>query len=410
MNSDRLELLRKLIPEMLLQNGNLKRKIVELEEKISSLTELNRDLASRLSELSSKSDFGDGLILGNFNGKVSVKAGSTQALIEVVCNPNHQGDAVEFMNVFLLTYRNWTDGTSVLDFLCTRLKDVNADLPRQSDKVLVEARKQFVARIFSFILTWIESFFYDFVNDDVLVRKMNAALKDLQGTLEANFLSTLSKAWDRQWELRRRRVAAEQKLAEEAEASLSLQNDDGSEEAQLRLRSQKASRSAEGLSVARLRAIDLRRIMELSCAVNVFSEPAPEPIVPKNAFSKASAAEDLDHLELARQITLLQFQLFIRLEPKELSHQRFSKKDKEKLAPNVVAITDQFNDISNWVTYSVVTVPDLKKRASLLKKMILIGKMRLVILVSSVFFFFFFLVSHLTNLFHISSRGYEESK
>lgn len=103
----------------------------------------------------------------------------------------------------------------------------------------------------------------------------------------------------------------------------------------------------------------------------MFNKPAPEPVVSKRAPKEV---EEIDTLELARQISLMMFAAFSRVQAHELLGNSFSSKHKQTLAPNIVKLTDQFNDFSRWVMYNVVTQMDLKKRAALVRKFVLMAE------------------------------------
>lgn len=79
-------------------------------------------------------------------------------------------------------------------------------------------------------------------------------------------------------------------------------------------------------------------------------------------------------VEIARQMTLIESDLFKRIEPKECFGLAWSKKDKRDLAPNIVAISERFNKVNQWVQRTILTEPDLRKRQALLVKFVDIVK------------------------------------
>ena len=58
--------------------------------------------------------------------------------------------------------------------------------------------------------------------------------------------------------------------------------------------------------------------------------------------------------ELARQFTLMSVELFRKLTLMEFHHQAWTKKDKNLVAPNVIAVIESFNSVSEWVTSEIV--------------------------------------------------------
>jgi hypothetical protein len=109
-----------------------------------------------------------------------------------------------------------------------------------------------------------------------------------------------------------------------------------------------------------------------------FLELPPAPKIPKNISHKITI-HDMDELEVARQLTLCCFSYFVKIKPMEL----FSKNWTNTEPSNVSIMIDLFNVISSWVTTSIVKERELRNRAKLLNKHIIIAKV--------CFFFIFFL-------------------
>ncbi|XP_052454509.1 ras-specific guanine nucleotide-releasing factor RalGPS1 isoform X2 [Carassius gibelio] len=78
--------------------------------------------------------------------------------------------------------------------------------------------------------------------------------------------------------------------------------------------------------------------------------------------------------EFASQITLMDAPVFKAIQPEELSSCGWNKKEKHSLAPNVVAITRRFNQVSFWLVREILTAQTLKIRAEILSHFIKIAK------------------------------------
>jgi len=78
--------------------------------------------------------------------------------------------------------------------------------------------------------------------------------------------------------------------------------------------------------------------------------------------------------ELARQLTLLDFPIFRRIKPEEISCCGWTKKEKSKLSPNVVAMTKRFNHTSFWVIREILSANSLKIRVERIIHFIKIAK------------------------------------
>lgn len=97
---------------------------------------------------------------------------------------------------------------------------------------------------------------------------------------------------------------------------------------------------------------------------------SPPSILPKYFNAETFDFIDIDPQEIARQLCILEFQLFKQMSPKEFLNQKWNKPDKEINAPNVVAVIKQFNRMSFWVTSSIVKVSNIKNRTALLRRFI----------------------------------------
>ncbi|KAG1046522.1 hypothetical protein G6F43_010996 [Rhizopus delemar] len=80
---------------------------------------------------------------------------------------------------------------------------------------------------------------------------------------------------------------------------------------------------------------------------------------------------DIEPVELARQITLLENGLFCQIEPFEIIGQGFKKKKSQ--AVHVKAMIQKSTQITSWISDSVLNEVDVKKRANLLKYWIKVG-------------------------------------
>jgi son of sevenless len=97
---------------------------------------------------------------------------------------------------------------------------------------------------------------------------------------------------------------------------------------------------------------------------------APKPILPDMYHRNCFDFIDLHPVEVARQLTILEFQLFAAIEGKELLNQCWNAEDKEIQAPNVTLTISRFNQMSGWITTLMVKVKEMKPRVSLLKRFV----------------------------------------
>lgn len=77
---------------------------------------------------------------------------------------------------------------------------------------------------------------------------------------------------------------------------------------------------------------------------------------------------DFSAVEIAQQLTLMEWNIWEKIKTWELLGLAWTKKDKNERAPNVVAMTTRFNLVSNWVASVFCTTDNIKARTKTLKK------------------------------------------
>jgi len=107
----------------------------------------------------------------------------------------------------------------------------------------------------------------------------------------------------------------------------------------------------------------------------VFGVNPPEPKVPKNIFSSSLNLTHIDEVEIARQLTLIEFEIFSQIAPTELLNRAWCDPDKRHKSPHIISLLSRFTTIANWVTATIVSVIDNKRnRARMIEKYIKIAE------------------------------------
>ncbi|KYQ91711.1 Ras guanine nucleotide exchange factor Q [Tieghemostelium lacteum] len=96
----------------------------------------------------------------------------------------------------------------------------------------------------------------------------------------------------------------------------------------------------------------------------------PEPIIPK---SPTFTLLEVNPVEVARQLTLIEFNYFSKITPKDLSNQAWSKPDAKDKVPNLIALINRSNRVSYWVASEIISY-NIKQRVSTLKRFIVIAE------------------------------------
>jgi len=103
----------------------------------------------------------------------------------------------------------------------------------------------------------------------------------------------------------------------------------------------------------------------------IFSKEPPKPILlPTKKSSASLALLDFSSEEIARQLTLIEYNLYKSIKPWEFFNQSWTKKDKEILSPNILNMIKRFNRASGWVATEIVKTEKLKDRTAALSKFI----------------------------------------
>jgi len=99
----------------------------------------------------------------------------------------------------------------------------------------------------------------------------------------------------------------------------------------------------------------------------------PKPLISNKLTLETFKFEEVNELEIARQLTIMDFEKFRSIQPRECLGQAWSKKDKAERAPNIIAMIEQFNKVTTWVQLTIVSEVDLHKRAAVFKRFVKIA-------------------------------------
>ena len=94
-----------------------------------------------------------------------------------------------------------------------------------------------------------------------------------------------------------------------------------------------------------------------------------------NPFDYAFDILEWPSVEIARQLTLIESEVFKKIEPKECFDLGWTRDgDKYDLSPNIVAVAERFNNFSFWIRNCIVNERDIKRRQALMLKFVDIAK------------------------------------
>lgn len=218
-----------------------------------------------------------------------------------------------FLYAFLLTYRSFTTPEVLLNKLIERFNVVppeGADFYTFKETMLDPIR----LRVCQVIRYWIEKHFYDFENDKERISRLEKFIDVIEKSRMDSTAKQLRKILDK------------------------MQNEDNSDEKNL-----------------------------------FFTQPPPKPLTVKSKKGKTgSSVEILDwpSMEIARQMTIVEYELFRKIQPKECLNQAWNQANRAQKAPGISAMINRFNEVSLWCSAVIVKQENPKKRMKTLKKII----------------------------------------
>jgi len=259
----------------------------------------------------------------NDNGGIPlIKGGTVYKLVERLTFDKYAD--TNYLLQFLLTYRSFMEPMELLNLLIERF---NYPTPKNASGQELEDFKEKIRRpvqlrVFNVVKNWVDKHYLDFQESKELLKRFLEFVKD-----------DMSNAED----------------MDKVVASLT-------------------------------KAIRKKREEETEQATKKPYIPGPNEVIPEpNRIGVNSGfidIMDLDPLEVARQLTLIEDRLYKAIPPYECLNQRWTKKkkNKEKEAPHVLAMIDRFNEVSNWVKTFVVYKKDFQGRVELIEKFIKIAE------------------------------------
>eukprot|EP01105_Mastigella_eilhardi_P009624 TRINITY_DN2264_c0_g1_i2.p1 TRINITY_DN2264_c0_g1~~TRINITY_DN2264_c0_g1_i2.p1 ORF type:complete len:832 (+),score=192.46 TRINITY_DN2264_c0_g1_i2:341-2497(+) len=231
-------------------------------------------------------------------------------LIEKVTRPVQSTANAEFTQEFLLTYRSFSTPHDVLQLLKKRFS--------MPDNLFVPGIMEAIKiRVWYVLREWVHTHFYDFADDEELLGELTS------------FVETVICVSP---------VISVAKSGEQLSALIKAK--------------------VKGLTAS------MTKIAPLN---------APKPIVPPVGV-KLESVTDISSVEFARQITLMEFEVFTKIKPRECFNLAWSKKGCETNSPNVLHFINNFNKVGQWVIASILGSQNVKTRIKVLKTFLQIAK------------------------------------
>lgn len=240
-----------------------------------------------------------------------VKGATLPALVERLTM--HNSFDASFNNTFLMTYRSFTTTTNYLEMLFDRFRIQSPPelTPSELNHWAERKQKPIRLRVFNVLKSWLEQYFYEGEDDEHLATVKRFAVEMAEHAMELPSRQLL-------------------RLVER--------------------------RQGEGEPMVRKM---------------VLPTVAPPPVLPKSL--RKIKFLDIDPVEMARQLTLLESKLYNNIKPTECLGKAWSKTGSDTHAKGIKDTINTSNRITGWVAEAILVQDDLKKRVAWIKHFIAIA-------------------------------------
>ncbi|KAG0279168.1 hypothetical protein BGZ95_002082 [Linnemannia exigua] len=257
----------------------------------------------------------DDLVL---NGDGQVKGGTLPALIERLTL--HDGFDATFVATFLLTYRSFTNTKELFTLLFQRFT-IQSPMGLDAEELEIWMEKKLTPirlRVFNIMKSWLENFYLEDEEDDREALTMIKNFSESPAMMETMRFAALQLA----------------KTVEKRQASDS----------------------------------SFRKLV-----LNLTTQ-APQPITPRNL--KKIKFLELDPLEFARQLTIMEATVYNKIRPVECLNKCWSSEDPELAAKavNIKKMIETSNLYANWINELVLSEKELKKRVLVIRHLVAIAE------------------------------------
>ncbi|KAJ3444242.1 guanine nucleotide exchange factor [Anaeramoeba flamelloides] len=270
---------------------------------------------------------------------VAIQAGNKAQLLKLLILPYSYTQ--DYHTQFLFTFRRYIKAKKVLEALTSGFTNsLNQKIiPRPSEQELVQSN------IVKVCLLWVKYFFNDFKKDNELAAIMGDLLIIIQ-TTQFKTIKNIANTVQNQFNLK-----------------LKNKSNLNNEQKRQRQNGKRKNERNEGSESKKIIEIDTKE--EKNSAILILKKSITNWKVVK--------IFDLNEIELAKQLTLVEMDLFKKVEVSEMLNKRWSKKDKN-LTPNLINMIERFNEISLWIISSILSYPKKKMRSYIITKFIKCGK------------------------------------
>lgn len=280
----------------------------------------------------------EGLLMwrNEMDNTIEVRGGTLEKLVLRLLHEATPRLSPEFITDFILTHRSFTTTDEVLTHLIKKYHDCTAEVEKE-DKITR-------LRICTVLELWAELQGEDLAPEEKFLTFVKTRLQAVDGERLAQGILRRLSVW--------------------------LNDPQGSGPD-----SPKLSQCLSGELESTTSSEDVRKTPTKSSSPRNSSSPRltrklapikqPKPLIPRIKDAAELTLDDIEPVELARQMTLLDYALFQKIRPSEYNNVAWTKKNKEIASPNLLRFIRRFNDVSIWVQNTILSGKSAKKRAAL---------------------------------------------
>ena len=286
-----------------------------------------------------------GLILDTKDGKITIKAGRLAKLVQKLTD--YKFVEPEFRTSFLLTHHSFTTSLEFLDLLIKRYDIIPPyGMDKRSFEIYVNKKVIPVRlRVYNIIKLWLLKYPQDFIQNTELSKQTISRMWEfVQNRLLPDFGETSNQQV----------ITLLNKLKNHLEGNKT--------EADWWQNDTRQNMIKPLVNVPKL---------ALSKGYSVEDLGTKLPALDSNNLPAVGLWEFVDPIEFARQITLIDYDLFKEIKPSEFLNQNWEKQaTRLQKSPNICKMIQNTNDLTSWVTLSVISISDDKLRTSVIKFMV----------------------------------------
>ncbi|KAI8368472.1 ras guanine nucleotide exchange factor domain-containing protein [Blakeslea trispora] len=317
---------------------------------------------------SSQTNFGENEMVFNTDGEIT--GATVEALVRKLTSHEKSPDLL-FTRAFLYNFRSFTDPITFVKLLVDRFA-ISPPEPLCEDELMAWTNQVLTPvrlRVYNIIKTWLEAFF-SYEQDACIEERLTHFVSN-------HMLNVMPGPANRMMEQIKNVFTSKGLNCAGRKQSLMDSQITSSKSSSHIVHSPTSGSSPSGGSILTNLLFDDNHsdIPNEKIPTTVFGKSTRNSLRKAFIHNNLSAIHvyDIDPTEMARQLTLMESDLFIQIRPNEMIGQEFKKKVGLSQAIHVKAMIQKSTRITSWISDTILVEVDAKKRAQVLKYWIKVG-------------------------------------